>query len=257
MQLRMLLSFLLLSFMALSFTTSSSIPLIDGLILLLAILSIHTGSFTRQFITLLSLSLAFGFFLLFYALFTHASLTEQVNYLLRHILVTVSMVLIWLTYGITSRYRTENIALKEKIQTLEKYAGSSQLLTLAEFKSRVKLISTGTRRRNEQNYYVLVSIVTPDKKSETTVSTSHIVSEGILGSIRAEFDLVTQVKGEQFLIFLQNTNESGCHIVIDRLMGKLREQFNLIDPPLICEIIEEDKIESILEMNTPSKGVAG
>lgn len=257
MQLRILLTFLLCSFMALSFTASSSIPLTDGLILLLAIFSIHAGSFARQFITLLLLSLSFGFFLLFYALFTHASLTEQVYYLLRHILVTVSMVLIWLTYGITSRYRNENIALKEKIQALEKYAGSSQLLTLTEFKSRVKLISTGTKRRNEQNYYVFASIVTPEKVLETTNSISHIVSEGILSSIRAEFDLVTQVKEEQFLIFLQNTNEAGCQIVIDRLMGKLRNQFNLIDPPLICETVLEEEIESILEITQPYKGAAG
>ncbi|WP_340081654.1 hypothetical protein [Terribacillus sp. FSL K6-0262] len=204
--------------------------------------------------TLLSLSLAFGFYLLFDALFTHVSLQDQIHFMLRHIFVTAAIILIWLIYGITSRYQSENIALKERIQTLEKYAGSTNLLTESEFQSRVKLITTGTRRRNESNHYLLVSILTPAGKPETLASLSHTISEGILSSIRAEFDLVTQRNPEQFLVFLQNTNEAGCHIVVERLRNKLRDQFNLIDPPLLCEIMKEEEMDEGTEMDRPLEG---
>jgi hypothetical protein len=254
MQLRILLTVLLLSLTALSYMTSYSVLGVEILILLIAIFSINIGSFARQFITLLILSLSYGFFLLFYAQYTKTTMHDQILFIILHITVTVCMVLIWLTFGLTSRYQAENNALKDKIRTLEKYTGSSNMLTLPEFQSRVKLISTGTQRRKEQNFFVSVSIAPPAGKQETAETLFHVVSEGVLGSIRAEFDLVTHTKPDELLIFLQNTSEDGCGIVITRLMNKLRTQFNLIELPISCEVFKEEDINILIPT---VKGEAG
>lgn len=134
----------------------------------------------------------------------------------------------------------------ERIVELEKYEGSLDLLTNQEFVNRAQIISTGTKRRKEENYYILFKLSTSEILTE---SMDHVFSQSLLETVRAQFDLITKLSDDSFLVFLQNTNLNGCQIVVNRLFQSLRKSLNQYELPITYLVIREDEIYDL--ENTP------
>lgn len=176
-------------------------------------------------------------------------MASQLDFIIQHTLLSASLIIIWLLFSAMKKLQEETDQLKEKVKSLEKYEGSLNLLTNYEFTNRVHVITTGTKRRNEKNYYVLFTV---SFDAFTKDSMDYVFSETLLESVRTQFDLVTKLD-DSYIVFLQNTNEEGCSIVVDRIFHLLRNKLNLMNLPISYEILDEevDELEEKLNIMEP------
>lgn len=244
--LSMLITFLLFSLAGLFQFADGMILMIDLLIILATIVAMNVMSTSKNFILVLSITLTTGFVLLFYHFFQGSTLASQLDYIVQHVLLTASLILIWLLFSTVKRLQEDLTGLKNRITELEKYEGSLHLLTNSEFVNRVQLISTGTKRRGEENYYVLFSLSTTEVTKEAI---HHVFSRGLLDAVRAQFDLVTKLADGSYLLFLQNTDENGCQIVVNRLFQALRKNLGQSELPVTYTIIKEDENNRVENMS--------
>jgi len=94
-----------------------------------------------------------------------------------------ALLLMWLLFTEVRKNDKELKEFKIKAKELEKYVGSSNLLTISEFENRVKFISTGTQRRNEENYYVVFK---PKEVNNATESLSFLLKKNTLKKLFAQ-----------------------------------------------------------------------
>lgn len=237
-----LLSLLLICFFCMFQFSTNFTLFINILIILSVLIMMNFMSTAYNFILILSIILIIGFSYLFFSLYSHADMLLQLDFIIQHILLTASLIIIWLLFSTVQKVQEETQRLKEKVKSLEKYEGNLDLLTNSEFKNRAHLISTGTKRRNEKNYYVLLRVSFNGLAKE---SMDYVISETLLESVRTQFDLVTKIGDHSYMIFLQNTNEQGCLIVINRFFNHLRHKLNLIELPVTYEIINEENMDGL------------
>ncbi|MBY0097338.1 hypothetical protein [Mesobacillus maritimus] len=240
--LSLLIAFLLFTLTGLFLFADGMILYIDLVIILASIVAMNMLSTSKNFILVLTITLTTGFVLLFYQFFKGATLSSQIDYILQHILQTASLILIWLLFSTVKGLQEDVTVLKKRINELEKYEGSFHLLTRQEFKNRVQIISTGTRRRGEENYFVLFTL---SRNDVTKDALDHVFSQVILDTVRAQFDLVTKLEDGSYLLFLQNTDENGCQIVVNRLFQSLRKNLEQSELPVSFTISKEDEINKV------------
>ncbi|GEM02485.1 hypothetical protein SAMN05421839_10545 [Halolactibacillus halophilus] len=204
--------------------------LIIGVILISLILT-----WRQLFLVVLSIILIVGFSLIF---ITEASIQNQFDLIWEHILLSASLLLIWVITGVVKFLEQRLIDQEAKIKTLEKYQGSTEILSLDEFKSRVHLITRGTDRRKETNMVVEFSLTAV----KTTEKAMHAyIAETLLDSIRNEFDLVTKLDNKHYLVFLQDTSDIGVEKVTERFFNTIRHHLNEIELPVsYCYYHAED-----------------
>ena len=111
--------------------------LIIGVILISLILT-----WRQLFLVVLSIILIVGFSLIF---ITEEMIQNQFDLIGEHVLLSTSLLLIWVITGVVKIMEQRLIDQDAKIKTLEKYQGSTEILSLDEFKSRVHLT---TRRKD-------------------------------------------------------------------------------------------------------------
>ncbi len=197
----------------------------------------------------LSITLSLGFAFLFYSFFSVSTISSQINFIFQHVLLTVSLIVIWLIFSSVKRLQDEKADLKKRILELEKYEGSFDLLTNSEFVNRTQIISTGTKRRGEENYYIVFTLSTEGLTKE---SMNHVFSQALLETVRAQFDLVTKLTNGSYMVFLQNTNEAGCLIVVNRLFQSLKKNLNQRELPITYTIMKEEEVDGV-NRKTPHK----
>ncbi|QDP41103.1 hypothetical protein [Radiobacillus deserti] len=241
--LHLLVTLLLISFLGLFYLSSNDILFLVNLsIILISIIIMNFFSTSRNFIILLSIVLLIGFILLFYGFFRRSSLQVQIDFVIQHIFLTASLIILWLLFAAVKKIQEDVKSLRQRVQELEKWDSTTNVLMPSEFLNRVNVISTGTKRRGETNYYVSFTV---HSLEHTKDSMNHVFSTSILQAIRSEFDFVTKTSEHTFLVFLQNTNEQGCNIVINRLFDMLRNQLNFIEIPVSYEIIPEEEMDGL------------
>ncbi|TYR78651.1 hypothetical protein FZC66_18815 [Priestia megaterium] len=242
-----LLVFLLCSLAVLLYHASKFLLVVDLIILSVSVLLMSLFTSSRNYLYVLAISLLLGFSFLFYAFFQKSESHIQVNLMIQHLLITTSLVLIWLLFAHIRRIYEENVTLKQQVNELKKFEHLPHLLSYSEFINRASVIMTGVKRRGEESYFIRVHASASD---EVKGSVIHVVTEAILQTVRADFDLVTLIHDQEILIFLQNTNEEGCHIVLNRLSKTLRSQFNVIELPISYEFLKagEDVVETLHEL---------
>lgn len=200
-------------------------------------------STSKNFILVLTIILVLGFTLVF---LSGTTLISQAILIREYLLIMGALLLMWLLFTEVRKNDKELKEFKIKAKELEKYVGSSNLLTISEFENRVKFISTGTQRRNEENYYVVFK---PKEVNNATESLSFLLKKTLLKTVRSDFDLVTKLTDGSYLIFLQNTKEKGCLKVIERLFQTLRTELNTIQLPLNYEVFDQEKGLAYFEKN--------
>ncbi|MBM6613295.1 hypothetical protein JTF06_00140 [Desemzia sp. RIT804] len=239
--LSILIVLLLLSLLALCYFSESDYHYISFVVLMVSAVAMHFLSVAKNFIWLLTIVLMMGFGMLIIA---DSSLVTQVQLIKEYLFFTAAMILMWLIYNETKQINEQLIKAQEHAKELEKYIGSSELLTLSEFINRIMFITTGTKRRGEENYYVrfqLNSSVLTQEAFET------LFSQTLLATIRTQFDLVTKTSEGSYLIFLQNTNQEGCTVVLDRLFKAVKMSIKTESVPVEVEILNETQSNQYIE----------
>lgn len=242
--LSLFISLLLIDFFVLfRFMTTEYSFIYIGIILIAAVL-MNVLSTSKNFVLVLTIILVLGFTLLS---LSGTMIVTQAILIGEYLLMMGALLLMWLLFAELKRNEKEQKELIIKVKELEKYIGSTNLLTTSEFEYRVRLISTGTQRRNEKNYYIVFKSVDVNKASEAL---SFLLKQTLLKSIRTDFDLVTKLHDESYLVFLQNTRETGCFKVIERVFQSLRSELNLLELPINYEIFDQEKGLDYFEKNT-------
>ncbi|SER19115.1 hypothetical protein SAMN04487944_101572 [Gracilibacillus ureilyticus] len=194
-------------------------------------------SWRRMFLIVLSIILITGFSLVF---LTDSTIYNQYILIMEHIFLSGSVLLIWIIFSYVRKMEDDLEKIQLKVQQLEKYQGSSQLLTLSEFRNRAMIITTGTKRRDEQNYLLILEVLV---QGNTYQALHHSVEATLLNTIRDRFDLVAKFDHDKYIIFLQNTDEKGTQIVIDRFIGQMRTQLNLVDLPFAYYVYKSNAFD--------------
>lgn len=213
------------------------------LIILVATLLMNVLSTSKNFIMVLIIIFFLGFTLLSVA---ETTLMSQIILIVEYLLIIGALLIMWLLFSEVKKSDEERRELKIKAKELEKYLGSTNLLTNFEFENRVNLISTGTQRRKEENFYIIFK---SENVHSATDSLSFLIEKLLLKTVRSDFDLVTKLNDNSYLVFLQNTNETGCSIVVDRLFQLLRSELNIIKMPLDYKILNQEEGSAYFEKN--------
>lgn len=231
--LSLLTMLLLLSLFAFFQFTEDEYRYISMAILLFSVLAMHVLSSSKNFIWLLVIIFGVGFGLLF---ITDSSLEVQLFLIKQYSLLIVAVILIWLLFSETKKVDAKIQTVQQHANTLEKYVGSTHLLTYREFVNRVEMISTGTQRRGEENFYLHFQL----QGSEITkASFEYLFTETLLRTIRKRFDLATQLENGTYLVFLQHTQREGCTIVMNRFIESLKKQLDIDPLPFKVDILNE------------------
>lgn len=193
--LSLFISLLLVDFFILFHFMSSEYLFIYALIVLISALLMNVLSTAKNFILILAIILTLGFTLVF---LSGTTLISQAILIGEYLLIMGALLLMWLLFAEVKKNDEERKELMKKAKELEKYIGSSNLLTSSEFENRVNFISTGTKRRNEDNYYVVFK---PKEVNNATESLSYLLQKIIIKTVRSNFDLVTKLNNHSYLVF--------------------------------------------------------
>lgn len=186
----------------------------------------------QLFLVVLMIILIVGFSIFF---ITDQTLGNQYDLIGEHVLLSASLLLVWVMATVLKRMETVLQHQRETIKKLEKYQGATEILSNDEFKSRVKLIAKATDRRGAKNMVIEFSVSTV----KTTEKAMHAyIAETILKTIRQEYDLVTKTDQQHYIVFLQDTNEIGVEKVTERLFQTIRHHLNEIKLPVTYKYYE-------------------
>lgn len=241
--LSLFISLLLVDFLLLFYFTLSEYLLIYSTIIFVTAILMNFLSTAKNFILVLIIILSLGFTMVF---FSGTTILSQIILIEEYLLIMVALLLMWLFFAEVKKNDKERNELRIKAKELEKYIGTSDVLTHSEFENLVIFITTATKRRNEENYYVLFKV---QEIGRATESLKYTLETAILDTVRSDFDLVTQINDRTYLLFLQNTNRKGSSIVIDRLFQSLTAKLNNIVVPIDYEVFDQEEIRFYFEEN--------
>lgn len=192
-------------------------------------------STSKSFMLILTIIFSVGFSLV---VISDTSLMSQATLIGEYTLLITALIIMWLAFAEIKKNSDELAILRVKAKELEKYIGTSNLLTHSEFTNRIKFILTGTQRRGEENFYLSVKASSSDKTAEAM---SFLLMQTLLKTVRSDYDLVTKLADGSYLLFLQNTKEEGCLKVVERILKSLRTELNTIQLPISYEIFDQKK----------------
>ena len=192
-------------------------------------------STSKNFILILTIIFSVGFSLV---VISDTSIKSQSYLIGEYTLLIAALIIMWLVFAEVKRNSDELAVLRLKAEELEKYIGTSNLLTHSEFTNRIKFIMTGTQRRGEENFYLSVKASSSDK---TTEAMNFLLMQTLLKTVRSDYDLVTKLTESSYLIFLQNTKKEGCLKVVERVFKSLRTELNSIQLPIDYEIFDQEQ----------------
>ena len=237
------LSLLLVTFFLLFQVSTSDYRSISALIILLAALVMNFLSTSKNFIMILTVVFSVGFLM---TLTSDTDIRSQLYLIAEYTVLAASLIIMWLLFSEVKKMNAEMAVLRIKADKLEKYIGASDLLTQSEFANRIKFIRTGTQRRGEENYYVLFTLEPLEKTKEAM---HFLLVQTLLKTVRSDFDLVTKLTDNSYLIFLQNTKSEGCLKVIERIFQSLRTELTAIQIPVQYEIFNQEDGADYYENN--------
>ncbi len=234
---------LLITFFLIFQVSTSDYRSISALIILVAALAMNYLSTSKNFILILTIIFSVGFLMTIYS---DTDIRSQVYLIAEYTVLAAALIIMWLLFSEVKKMTTEMTALRIKADKLEKYIGSSNLLTQSEFANRIKFISTGTHRRGEENYYILFKV---DPLEKTKEAMNFLMVQTLLKTVRSDFDLVTKLTDNSYLVFLQNTKREGCLKVIERVFESLRTELTVIQIPVQYEIFNQENGSDYYENN--------
>ena len=222
--LSLFISLLLVDFFILFRFMSSEYLFIYALIILISALLMNVFSTAKNFVLILAIILTLGFTLVF---LSGTTLLSQAILIGEYLLIMGALLLMWLLFAEVKKSDEERKELRKKAKELEKYVGSSSLLN----------------PDNDEAEHAFKEV------SNATESLSYLLKKAIFKTVRSDFDLVTKLNDDSYLVFLQNTNEAGCSKVIERLFKSLRSELNTIQLPIDYEVLNQEEGLAYFEKN--------
>ncbi len=251
-----MLLMLILSFLLNVFTRSVFSPVLDHsypsnfvwmnvFILFVSFFFIGLNRSGTNFIYILSVILAYGFFLTGVTVVEGVSYNNQTYYMVTHLSLTIALLLLWIFNDQLKQILNENERLHRKIEELERYEKGTNILSFSEFVVRSSLLSKSMDRRNEIGFLLKISFSSPSKR------THHSLKMKLLDvceeSVRADFDLITIADDKAIVLFIQNTQLEGMDIIMNRINEKLRPQLNLIELPISFHYAQVKNVEQAMK----------
>lgn len=114
--------------------------------------------------------------------------------------------------------------LEKRLQALEKYISISAIYTLTEFEDRSRMLINGCQRRNEDAYFITISVATNTSAQKAVFLT---VGDVLLNVVRTEYDILGKVNDDTYILFLQNITEDKIDIVLNRFYKNLEEVISI------------------------------
>lgn len=211
-----------------------ALPFYKGVIIAGSISIIIMVSLHERFVFLyaITLSLAYGTFLTIYA-FIHINSSEtQLLYMYSHLLFTSFLLVFWILVNFLKNIGYENRDLKRQVQLLQKYNGTTQILTVTEFKEQAQWLLKSSERNKEEAWLLRIKVNHTNQRIKDNLQ--EMLEKASLQTIRQKFDLVTSETGLLYFL-LKNTHEDGVERVIERYWEKCQEELNFINPPFTVE----------------------
>jgi len=158
----------------------------------------------------------------------HANNDLQIIFIKNHLIVSFMLFIYWLILKQIQNVYVKNEEYKKRIKELERFKDSTSILSFADFIDRTNFFIAGAKRRNEQNWLLVIRI-----ESGVTYKKSvmHILKSVGLDTFRSHYDLIAQFNKSELVVFLQNTDADGASMAEKRFLDQLRTQFNEIDMP--------------------------
>lgn len=184
------------------------------------------------FLYAITVALLYGAFLTTYAFIYTPSSEIQLLYMYNHLLLTSFILMFWILLNLLKNIGYENSDLKRQVQLLQKYNGTTQILTINEFKEQAQWLLKSSERNSEQAWLLQIRVNYFNQRTKKNVQET--LEKVALQTIRQKFDLVTAEKNFIYLL-LKNTNPEGVQRVIDRYEEKCQVELNFIMPSFIVE----------------------
>lgn len=233
----LILTFLLMTLVGLFRYSSGYLAQVDLIIIIGVIILSLFLSWRQLFLVALMIILGVGFSLIF---LTDQTFSNQFDLIQEHVLLSATILLIWVISAVVKQREKRYFEQALRLKTLEKFQGTTELLTEAEFKSRVHLIQSGTSRRQEHNTVVIVNV---HSKTFTKNAMHHYISDVLQHTIREEYDLIMRNHAGHYIIFLQNANKAGVEKVAERFFAAIRPHLNEIDLPVTYTCYGEEDFD--------------
>ncbi|CAM3767256.1 hypothetical protein [Alkalicoccus chagannorensis] len=227
------LSMLLTGAAAVHSFAGEGVELLHAGLVSLAVVSMVFLKGRLPFAVVLTLILGYGFSLAGYAFVQGWSGPEQYTMILHHLLLTITLLTVWLLYSDIRYILEENTFLKQELKHWKKYEDDSFLLTREEFLYQAGALDTAAVRKGEQNALVTLkqrARIPKDIRSSLQKETA----QQALETVRNRFDLVTAEGGTIYLL-LPGTKEQGVEAVWSRLSEKIRSTSAYREIPFTIE----------------------
>ncbi|WP_079506472.1 hypothetical protein [Mesobacillus jeotgali] len=224
---------------------------VNYVIVFIYLIVLMNTSSAKNFITLLVISLTYGFGLTYYCFKNGFPIKDQIMYILLHLFLSAILLLLWLLFDRLKRILDEGEMLKLRVRELEKYNDIPHLLSINEFINQATILITGLKRRKEESYLLKLNLV---EEKITNYSVIQTIARICIDTIRINYDIITRYDDNTLLIFLQNTNQQGTDIVLNRIKDNIKRE--LVYIPYSVDITTVETIESAFKnMNLQVKSL--
>lgn len=197
------------------------------------------------FLYAVTASLLFGGFLTVYAFTRQQNSDVQLLYMYEHLLLTGFLLLYWILMNSVKKVSYENSELKQQVQLLQKYNGTTKLLTQREFFDQAQWLMNSSARNQEEVWFVEILLL--DRNKRLKLNMQETFEKLALQTIRQKFDLITSNSGTIHLL-LKNTEAAGVQKVLERFSERVRAELNLVELPYTIRkerVVDEDHLVSL------------
>ncbi|ALS76550.1 MULTISPECIES: hypothetical protein [Planococcus] len=176
----------------------------------------------------ISIILSYGVFLTVFAFFFTQRPDLEIMYVYSHLLFTGFILSFWLLLNQIKQIGYEASELRRQVQLLQKYHGETDILTVNEFTEQAQWVLKTTERRQEEAWFVEITINTKNKRTQQNIKES--LERATLSTIRQKFDLATST-GQSIYLLLKDIDEEGVRLMMERYRDKVKQELNLLDSP--------------------------
>ena len=220
---------------------------------IVAVLVMMVNRTKINFMILIAVSLIYGFGLTLYSQMEQIFNEGQYLFMASHLLMTATLVVLWLLIHYARTVADEVNAMQAKIALLEKYEDGGRALSYQEFVERGTSVEVAMKRRREEGRLILFRMH-PSVPEQTVKSLRTAFVDICLDSVRDDFDLVHARSDREVLVLLQNTDEQGVDVVNNRVKARMHHHLNFRDLPYSFEVFSIGSLMAALDSISEKEG---
>ena len=248
-----LLLVLLGIFVLLHLLLPQAFTIMNVLLTVVAVLVMMVNRTKINFMILIAVSLVYGFGLTLYSQMEQIFNEGQYLFMASHLLMTATLVVLWLLVHYARTVADEVNAMQAKIALLEKYEDGGRALSYQEFVERGTSVEVAMKRRREEGRLIHFRMH-PTVPEQTVKSLRTAFVDICLDAVRDDFDLVHARSDREVVVLLQNTDERGVNVVYSRVKERMHHQLNFLDLPYSFEVFPIGSLMAALDSISEKEG---